>query len=369
VDAVLRYLGFGSDGVVPIATDNEGRIRPTALADNLRKVTGPSIVCLQAANVNSGSCDPFPRGDRGRQGTLGLGACRRRVWAVGRRKPDHPTPRRRCGRGQLVGHRRHKWRRRVVRRATPGRERPPREAKAPSRGLLLGGVQQRVHADTADMSGCCDSRGCNDMFGPRFARHLASRYRKRGLDKTAARMVAYLVDRGLDGASVLEIGGGVGDIQLELLGQGASRTTNLELVDAYDADATDLAKSAGLRDRMTRLRVDIAATPDEVETHDVVVLHRVVCCYPDYERLLTAAADHAKRLLVFSHPRRNWVSWTFTHLQNVSFRLVGKSFRTFAHPPAAMVAVAEVRGMHTEYSYRGPVWQVVGLARATTAGR
>ena len=63
VDAVLRYLGFGSDGVVPIATDNEGRIRPTALADNLRKVTGPSIVCLQAANVNTGSCDPFPRGD------------------------------------------------------------------------------------------------------------------------------------------------------------------------------------------------------------------------------------------------------------------------------------------------------------------
>jgi len=106
VDAVLRYLGFGSDGVVPIATDNEGRIRPTALADNLRKVTGPSIVCLQAANVNTGSCDPFPRGDRGRQGTLGLGACRRRVWAVGRRKPDHPTPRRRCGRGRLVGHRR-----------------------------------------------------------------------------------------------------------------------------------------------------------------------------------------------------------------------------------------------------------------------
>jgi hypothetical protein len=185
------------------------------------------------------------------------------------------------------------------------------------------------------MSGCCDSRAYNDMFGPRFARHLATRYRKRGLDKTAARMVAYLVDRGLDGASVLEIGGGV----------------------------------AGMRDRMTRSQVDIAATPGEVETHDIVVLHRVVCCYPDYERLLTAAADHAKRLLVFSHPPRNWVTRTLTRLENVGFRLRGKSFRTFAHPPAAMVAVAEGRGMHTEYSYRGPVWQVVGLARATTAGR
>ena len=137
------------------------------------------------------------------------------------------------------------------------------------------------------MSGCCDSRAYNDMFGPRFARHLASRYRKRGLDKTAARMVAYLVERGLDGASVLEIGGGVGDIQLELLGQGASRTTNLELVHAYDTEATDLAEAAGMRGRVARRQVDIAATPDEVEAHDIVVLHRVVCCYPDYERLLT----------------------------------------------------------------------------------
>ena len=182
-------------------------------------------------------------------------------------------------------------------------------------------------------------------------------------------MVAYLVERGLDGASVLEIGGGVGAIQLELLGQGASRTTNLELVDAYDTDATDLAEKAGMRDRMTRRQVDIAATPGEVETHDIVVLHRVVCCYPDYERLLTAAADHTKRLLVFSHPPRNWATRTLTRLENVGFRLRGKSFRTFAHPPAPMVAVAEGRGMHTEYSYRGPVWQVVGLARATTAGR
>ena len=116
------------------------------------------------------------------------------------------------------------------------------------------------------------------MFGPGFARHLAARYRKRGLDKTAARMVGYLADRGIDGASVLEIGGGVGDIQLELLGKGASRTTNLELVDAYEADARDLAESAGMRERMTRRQVDIAATPDGVEAHDIVVMHRVVCC-------------------------------------------------------------------------------------------
>src|SRR5215217_9411387 len=124
-----------------------------------------------------------------------------------------------------------------------------------------GGAQQRVDADTADMSGCCDPRGCNELFGPRFARHLTSRYRKRGLDKTAARMAAYVVGRGVDGASVLEIGGGVGALQLELLAKGASRATNLELVDAYEIDASDLAKTAGMGDRMTRRQLDIAATP------------------------------------------------------------------------------------------------------------
>jgi magnesium-protoporphyrin O-methyltransferase len=46
---------------------------------------------------------------------------------------------------------------------------------------------------------------------------------------------------------------------------------------------------------------------------------------------------------------------------------LGKSFQTFTHPPAAMVAVAEAHGMHAEYTHRGRVWQVVGLSRATPA--
>src|SRR3712207_7104310 len=50
----------------------------------------------------------------------------------------------------------------------------------------------------------------------RFARRLARRYRKRGLDKTAARMVAFLDAAGVRDATVLEIGGGVGEIHLEL---------------------------------------------------------------------------------------------------------------------------------------------------------
>ena len=76
----------------------------------------------------------------------------------------------------------------------------------------------------------------------------------------------------------------------------AREATNLEISRSYETQAAALLARSGMTDRVRRRFVDIATSPDEVEPADVVVLHRVVCCYPDYERLLSAAASHAKRL-------------------------------------------------------------------------
>src|SRR4029453_2332161 len=109
---------------------------------------------------------------------------------------------------------------------------------------------------------------------------MAKRYRKKGLDSTAQRMVEFLEKRGVAGATVLEIGGGVGEIQIELLKRGAAHALNLELSPAYDDEATRLLREQRLEDRVERRLHDIAADPEAVERADVVVLHRVVCCYP-----------------------------------------------------------------------------------------
>lgn len=214
---------------------------------------------------------------------------------------------------------------------------------------------------------CCDPSGYERVFGDRFARRLSRRYQRRGLGPTEQRIVDFCADRGLTGATVLEIGGGVGDLQLELLRRGAAKATNLELVDSYDAQARALAASAGLADRVHRRQLDIAVAPDQVEPADVVVLHRVVCCYPDYQRLLTAAADHARRLLVFSHPPRNAVIRAIVAMENGWFRVTGNAFRTFSHPPEAMLEVARSRGLEPTYRHTRGVWRVAGLER-TTAG-
>jgi hypothetical protein len=197
-----------------------------------------------------------------------------------------------------------------------------------------------------------------------MARRAAERYREKGVDKTARRMLEFLEGHGIDGATVLEIGGGIGEVQIELLKRGAARTLNLELSPAYDEEAMRLVREAGLEGRTERRLHDIAADPGGVEPADVVVLHRVVCCYPDYERLLSAAADRAGRLLVFSYPPRNPLSRLLLGAQNLLFRLQRKEFRTFAHPPAHMLAVVEERGLLNTYTYRPVVWQVAGFERS-----
>ena len=214
------------------------------------------------------------------------------------------------------------------------------------------------------MAGCCNPRGCDDVFGDKFARRVAKRYRKRGLDRTARRMVAFLEREGVKDATVLEIGGGIGEIHIELLKRGAARAVSLELSPAYDGEARGLLREAGIDpERVDRRLHDIAADPDGVEQADVVVLHRVVCCYPDYERLLGAAATRARRLLVYSHPPRNIATRAIVAVQRVGLALTRKEFRTFAHPPAAMVDVCRGHGLSPAYAHDGPIWQVDGLRR------
>jgi glutamate/tyrosine decarboxylase-like PLP-dependent enzyme len=60
IDRALRLLGIGARQIVPVAADDQGRLRPDALADALGEGSGPTIVCAHAGEVNTGSFDPFP---------------------------------------------------------------------------------------------------------------------------------------------------------------------------------------------------------------------------------------------------------------------------------------------------------------------
>jgi hypothetical protein len=205
------------------------------------------------------------------------------------------------------------------------------------------------------------------MFGERTARRDARRYRRKGLDRTARRMVDFLVERGVGGLSVLEVGGGVGAIQLELLKAGAARAVNLELSPAYEGPAAELAREARVEARRELRVVDVAADPDAVEAADIVILHRVVCCYPEADRLVAVAADHARRALVLSYPPRTWWTRAFAATVNGVMRALGREYRTFMHPPQAFLGEAERRGFRPVLRSTSWPWRIAGLAREPSA--
>lgn len=214
------------------------------------------------------------------------------------------------------------------------------------------------------MSSCCSRHEYDAVFTSKYARRTAKKLKASGLDETAGRMANFLSGEGIDGLTVLEIGGGVGGLHMELLRRGASRATNVELSTAYDAEAARLLADAGLADRVTRRIVNLATDPDAVPAADVVVLHRVVCCYPDFEGLLGAAADHARRMLVFSYPRPRVLTRAQTLLENASYAIRRQDFRTFVHAPRAMLGVLADRGLSEVHSGRSALWQYSGTVRS-----
>ena len=59
IHAACRMIGVGSRTIMRVATDEQGRMRPDALEWALSATVGPTIVCAQVGNVNTGACDPL----------------------------------------------------------------------------------------------------------------------------------------------------------------------------------------------------------------------------------------------------------------------------------------------------------------------
>src|SRR4029077_12902946 len=133
-------------------------------------------------------------------------------------------------------------------------------------------------------------------------------YRRNGLDATSRRIVELLKEQGVDGLTLLEIGGGIGAIQIELLKAGLARAVSVELPPSYEASAAELLREAGLEDRVERKVMDFVDAGSDVAQADIVVMNQVIGCSPALPRLAGAAADHARGLLVMSFPKERWWS-------------------------------------------------------------
>jgi hypothetical protein len=133
------------------------------------------------------------------------------------------------------------------------------------------------------VSDCCTPKGYRTIFSEKSAQAEARRYRRRGLDPLSRRIADLVKERGVEGMTMLEVGGGIGAVEIELLKAGVTRAVNVELTPTYEEVA-----------RVERPVMDFVETGADVEAADFVVLNRVICCYPDMPRLTAAAAERVR---------------------------------------------------------------------------
>ena len=157
---------------------------------------------------------------------------------------------------------------------------------------------------------------------------------------TAAKVTGSLLDAiteaGVAERTVLDVGCGIGDLAIEVVARGAASGTGYDLSPKAIDEARRLAASRGVGDRM-RFEVGDGAKLD-LPAADIVVINRVVCCYPDTEKLLDHTLGAARSVFAITAPvskgPTGWWNRLWSTLENVGYRLRPSKyggFRVFIH--------------------------------------
>jgi SAM-dependent methyltransferase len=193
--------------------------------------------------------------------------------------------------------------------------------------------------------GCCssDCAATARHFGDAVAEKDLRRYLKEGPDLTT-RLLLTSLRRSAGPASTLDVGGGIGAVSFELLAAGIGSATLVDASPAYLEKAGFEAKRRSVGARLKMVLGDFVAVADGLTLADIVVLDRVVCCYPDYVALLQSAVARCRGLLALSYPRDRWYVRAMIWVENLARRVRGDEFRAFVHSAAALEAIVQEAG-------------------------
>lgn len=80
---------------------------------------------------------------------------------------------------------------------------------------------------------CCQCQGIEELFSEEYVSKELKRYRRRGPDKTTRMLIKVLQEENVEGLTLLDISGGLGAIQHEMLRAGVQRVIAVEASTAY----------------------------------------------------------------------------------------------------------------------------------------
>jgi magnesium-protoporphyrin O-methyltransferase len=209
----------------------------------------------------------------------------------------------------------------------------------------------------------CQCEGIEQFFDSEEAERNLRSYQKNGPHHTTQVLLDAIRAEGVDGKTVLDIGGGIGAIQHELLKAGAASAVSVDASSAYIRIAKAEAERQGIADHVTYHHGNFVELTWSLENADVVTLDRVICCYDEMESLVTLSARRAGRLYGVVYPRKSLGAHFAIGIANLWMRIKGNPFRAFVHDPSAIRSVIEGSGLRLRFAAKTLVWHVELYAR------
>lgn len=214
-----------------------------------------------------------------------------------------------------------------------------------------------------------DACGCDDgfeIFDEKSAAADLERYRRHGPDDTTTLLLDMIRARDVSGSTLLDIGGGIGIIDHELLDGGAGHAVLVDASAPAVQAAREEATRRGVLDRLDLVDGDFVSRAPTIEPADIVTLDRVICCYPDVDSLVRLSAARARSLYGLVLPRdRRLLRWVVPAI-NAWYRLRRIHYRAFLHANARVDELVAEAGLRPASEERTFLWRVVLYQRATT---
>lgn len=213
------------------------------------------------------------------------------------------------------------------------------------------------------MVSCCQCEGIESLFNKKTALKELKTYNAKGPRKTTRLLMDALKSAGVQDRTLLDIGGGVGVIQYELLAAGVSRVQNVDAASGYLAVAKTEAQRRAVADRIDYTYGDFVDLAQEVPAADIITLDRVICCYPDMRALVGLSAAKAQHYYALVYPREILLFRLFRPVASLIFWLMRNPFRLFLHATSEVDALVRSYGFKPLFTENTLLWQVVVYER------
>jgi SAM-dependent methyltransferase len=208
----------------------------------------------------------------------------------------------------------------------------------------------------------CDC-GCPNVFSAKEARNDLKRYQRQGPDSSTKALIEAILAEGVEGQRLLDIGAGIGAIQLGLLEAGLAHAESVDATEAYVETAREEATRRGFGDRVSGRVADFVSVAEEIPPADVVTLDKVVCCSRDMPALLGRAAERARRIVGLVYPRDTWWNRLASRLLAAWGWISRDPTRWYLHPTAEVDALLSSAGFERHDVKRELIWQIVVYRR------